>query len=437
LRVYTKEVLAMATNLIAQVMNEFRGDTLNSIASAMGETPDRTQTALGGAIPALIGGLASSATTSDQANSLLNVIKGNRLDTGPFADVSSAVRAPGGLSSLMSMGKPLLDSLFGGRVGGITEWVSSYSGVSRSSSSSLLGLVLPLVLGQIGKRVLNAGGSASSLMGLLGEQRQFLQDAPPGLSSLLGETTRPVATTEREGGRHVRASDAEPHPVAPVYQETPHRRSAWLWALPLLALIPLLMFLLSRRPEAPSQATIDTRPAPAAPTTRPAPDVPRVIPPGGAAGFGALIERHLPNNVTLRIPAEGMERKLVEYVEDPSSVPTKETWFSFDRVEFEPDSATLLPRSTEQLQNIADIMKAYPNLKLKVGGYTDNTGDNSHNLKLSEDRANAAMNQIVGLGIDPSRLMAEGFGSAHPVADNSTPEGRQHNRRVDVRVTEK
>jgi outer membrane protein OmpA-like peptidoglycan-associated protein len=421
----------MATNLIAQVMNEFRGDTLNSIASAMGETPDRTQTALGGAIPALIGGLASSATTSDQANSLLNVIKGNRLDTGPFADVSTAVRAPGGLNSLMSMGKPLLDSLFGGRVAGIAEWVSSYSGISRSSSSSLLGLALPLVLGQIGKRVLNAGGSASSLMGLLGEQRQFLQDAPPGLNNLFGEPiARPVVTTEREGARHVRAYEAEQRPVA-AYQETPHRRSAWLWALPLLALIPLLMFLLSRRPEAPRQATID------APTTRPAPDVPRVIPPGGAAGFGALIERHLPNNVTLRIPAEGMERKLVEYVEDRNSVPAKETWFSFDRVEFEPDSAALLPRSTEQLQNIADIMKAYPTVKLKVGGYTDNTGDDSHNLKLSQDRADAAMNKIVSLGVDSSRLSAEGFGSAHPVADNATAEGRQRNRRVDVRVTEK
>jgi outer membrane protein OmpA-like peptidoglycan-associated protein len=268
-------------------------------------------------------------------------------------------------------------------------------------------------------------------MGLLGEQRQFLQDAPPGLNNLFGEPiARPVVTTEREGARHVRAYEAEQRPVA-AYQETPHRRSAWLWALPLLALIPLLMFLLSRRPEAPRQATID------APTTRPAPDVPRVIPPGGAAGFGALIERHLPNNVTLRIPAEGMERKLVEYVEDRNSVPAKETWFSFDRVEFEPDSAALLPRSTEQLQNIADIMKAYPTVKLKVGGYTDNTGDDSHNLKLSQDRADAAMNKIVSLGVDSSRLSAEGFGSAHPVADNATAEGRQRNRRVDVRVTEK
>ena len=433
----------MATNLIAQVMNEFRGDTLNSVASAMGETPDKTLTALGGVIPALIGGLAGSSSTSDQANSLLNVIKGNRLDTGPFADIATAVRAPGGVNSLMSMGGPLLESLFGGRVGGITEWVSSLAGIRRSSASSLLGLALPLVLGQLGKRVLNSGGTASSLMSLLGEQRQFLQDAPSGLTSLLSQpVTRAVATSEGDVAHAPIAYEFESdrRAMAGAHPEPRRRGHTWMWALLLLALIPLVMFLLSRRPEVPRQATIDTRPVPAAPSTggtRPAPDVPRVVPPGGAAGFGTLIERRLPNNVTLRIPVEGVERKLVEYVEDPQSVPSKETWFTFDRVEFEPDSATLLPRSSEQLQNIADIMKAYPDVKLKVGGYTDNTGDDARNVKLSEDRANAAMNEIARLGVDRSRLSAEGFGSAHPVANNNTAEGRQRNRRVDIRVTDK
>jgi OmpA-OmpF porin, OOP family len=443
-RVSSKEVIAMPTNLIAQVMNEFRGDTLNSVASAMGETPDKTQTALGGVIPALIGGLAASSSTSDQANSLLNVIKANRLDTGPFADIATAVRTPGGVNSLISMGGPMLESLFGGRVGGITEWVSSLAGIRRSSATSLLGLALPLVLGQIGKRVLNVGSSASTVMSLLGEQRQFLQDLPSGLTGLLSQpATRAVATPEREVAHAPMDYEFESDrqaALAGAHHETRRGGHTWLWALLLLALIPLLMFLLSRRPEAPREAAVETRPAPAAPrtgVTRPAPDVPRVIPPGGAAGLGTMIERRLPNNITLRIPVEGVERKLVEYVEDPQSVPSKETWFTFDRVEFETDSATLLPRSSEQLQNIADILKAYPNVKLKIGGYTDNTGDDVRNVKLSEDRANAAMNEIVGLGVEPSRLSAEGFGSAHPVADNNTAEGRQRNRRVDIRVTDK
>src|SRR4029434_628492 len=107
--------------------------------------------------------------------------------------------SPGGINTLMSMGRPLMDSLFGARAGGITDWVSSLSGISRSSSSSLLGLALPLVLGQIGKRVMGAGGGVSSLMNLLGEQRQFLQDAPAGLASVLGDGgTRQVGTYQSE-----------------------------------------------------------------------------------------------------------------------------------------------------------------------------------------------------------------------------------------------
>jgi outer membrane protein OmpA-like peptidoglycan-associated protein len=155
------------------------------------------------------------------------------------------------------------------------------------------------------------------------------------------------------------------------------------------------------------------------------------------AGLGAFVERQLPNNISLRIPSNGMESKLLSYIEDTNQVPTKETWFSFDRLEFETDSTTLRPAATEQLQNVANIMKAYPDVKVKIGGYTDNTGDSAANLKLSQGRATAAMNQIASLGIDRSRLEAEGFGDAHPIADNNTEAGRQRNRRVDIRVTEK
>jgi outer membrane protein OmpA-like peptidoglycan-associated protein len=82
-------------------------------------------------------------------------------------------------------------------------------------------------------------------------------------------------------------------------------------------------------------------------------------------------------------------------------------------------------------------MKAFPDVTVKFGGYTDNTGNADHNKQLSGERATSAMNQVAALGIDPSRMSAAGFGDQHPVADNSTAEGRQHNRRVDINVTKK
>src|SRR5262249_30212697 len=134
--------------------------------------------------------------------------------------------------------------------------------------------------------------------------------------------------------------------------------------------------------------------------------------------LGAFIDKKLPNGMNLHIPTNGIENKLLAFIQDQSKSVDNTTWFSFDRLEFETDSAKLKPSSREQLENIASILKAYPQVTVKVGGYTDNTGDAAHNLKLSEDRADSTINELENLGISRSRLAAEGYGEQFPVADN-------------------
>jgi outer membrane protein OmpA-like peptidoglycan-associated protein len=145
----------------------------------------------------------------------------------------------------------------------------------------------------------------------------------------------------------------------------------------------------------------------------------------------------LPDRVSLNIPQNGVEARLLAFIQDPSKGVEPATWFDFDRLLFNTDSATLRPESQEQLSNIAEILKAYPNAHIKIGGYTDNTGDPENNLNLSQERANGVMAELVKLGISPDRLEAQGYGEQFPVADNSTEEGRARNRRVSMRVTQK
>ena len=102
-----------------------------------------------------------------------------------------------------------------------------------------------------------------------------------------------------------------------------------------------------------------------------------------------------------------------------------------------PIRPTLRPQSREQLANIAAILKAYPSVRVKIGGYTDNSGDASANLALSQSRAQTVMNQLRDLGVASSRLDAEGYGNQHPIADNTTADGRARNRRVALRATQK
>ena len=153
--------------------------------------------------------------------------------------------------------------------------------------------------------------------------------------------------------------------------------------------------------------------------------------------LGAITQVKLPNGVTLNVPANGVETRLLAFIQDPNRKVDDKTWFSFDRLEFNTDSDVLKPGSEEQIRNIAAIEKAYPNVNLKIGGYTDNIGDEAHNLDLSQRRATKTMDAIAAAGVDRSRLSAEGYGEQFPVADNSTAEGRDRNRRIDMRVTSK
>jgi outer membrane protein OmpA-like peptidoglycan-associated protein len=146
----------------------------------------------------------------------------------------------------------------------------------------------------------------------------------------------------------------------------------------------------------------------------------------------------LSNGVSLAgASANGIEAKLVSFINDDTKQVDKTTWFSFDRLLFETGKSTLKPESKEQLNNMAEILKLYPAVELKIGGYTDNTGKAEDNLKLSSDRAKTVLTELVNRGIGESRLKAEGYGQEHPVADNATEEGRAQNRRIDVRVTKK
>ena len=88
--------------------------------------------------------------------------------------------------------------------------------------------------------------------------------------------------------------------------------------------------------------------------------------------------------------------------------------------------------SEASLNDAVNALKEHPDLNIRVEGFTDNVGSREANLKLSSDRADAVMNWLAEHGIDRSRLSSKGYGESHPVASNSTEEGRAKNRRVQL-----
>ncbi|HUL96411.1 MAG TPA: OmpA family protein [Usitatibacter sp.] len=101
---------------------------------------------------------------------------------------------------------------------------------------------------------------------------------------------------------------------------------------------------------------------------------------------------------------------------------------------FDTDNSMIKPESKPTLDEVATLLKGDGALKLEVSGHTDNTGGKGHNLKLSEDRAQAVVKALTAsYGIEGKRLVARGYGDTKPVAPNSNDDGRAKNRRVELR----
>jgi outer membrane protein OmpA-like peptidoglycan-associated protein len=105
------------------------------------------------------------------------------------------------------------------------------------------------------------------------------------------------------------------------------------------------------------------------------------------------------------------------------------------QVHFQHDSAEILPDSSAILEEIADVLNTHPEIKgVEIQGHTDNQGNAPYNLKLSESRAQAVVDTLVRLGVDPLRLQAKGYGDTKPLMPNTTEPNRAKNRRVQLMI---
>lgn len=110
----------------------------------------------------------------------------------------------------------------------------------------------------------------------------------------------------------------------------------------------------------------------------------------------------------------------------------KKIAFAAKSIQFETGKDIIKTISYRELDEVVAIMKEYDFVNFKIEGHTDNVGNPAKNMDLSARRAGAVMSYFVNKGITPTRLSSMGYGDTRPVATNSTPEGRQQNRRVDI-----
>jgi OmpA-OmpF porin, OOP family len=389
----------MSSSILSSLFSTFDSHAIGEIAARFSQPKEAVSQGLESSTACLLSGLANKAGDSTWMSQLFKLVS-NAPSSVNVSDLTSAVADPGrassATSSLLDSGKRFLSLAFGGNQSSIFDAVGKSTGLRGGVVSSLMSVAAPLMMSALGRLVRDDQMSPGGLGRLLVNEAEGVRgQLPAGVATLLNAPPVPTVTPS-----------TRPVALGTVQEETRPSR-VWWWLIPLLLLAPLFFYWAVRARHV-------------------------VVP--SVQGF---VVRMLPGNVSLNIPPNGIEARLLAFIQDPTRSTEPATWFDFDRLVFDTDSATLRPESQEQLGNIAAILTAYPNVHIKIGGYTDNSGDAQHNLTLSQDRANGVKDQLVARGISPDRLEAQGYGEQFPVADNSTEQGRAANRRVSMRVTQK
>ncbi len=428
----------MSFNILDAAKALFTTQLVNKVAGNLGESESTLNNAFGAIIPALLGGLATKSETPGGAGSILNMIQ---TVATQYGDRQPEVIAED--PSLLSSGWEMVKGLFGSQSDNLLSKLVSHSGSKVSSITSLLGLAAPMILRMLGRHVSTNGLTSSGLASLFADNKNSIMSAIPGGLGL-GSIFSNAFSAQGHDAPH--RADHETERVT-TYEE-PKNDGGNKWLLPLLlvvALGALLWWFFNRNKPAETDTVTVTDTADTATPSATYAD-PATLGTYDSTSGNFIYNRG--NDVqlqfgdkTLTVGENSAEARLYRFLTD-SGVSVNEAdktqgWITLDRVYFETGRNVLTAASQEQLRNIADLMKAYPNSTVKFGGYTDNTGSDDVNMPLSANRAKAAMDAVAALGIDAARMASEGYGSQHAIADNATAEGRALNRRVDVRVTAK
>jgi outer membrane protein OmpA-like peptidoglycan-associated protein len=401
----------MAASIIDTLTRSLEPSALSKAGAVYRESEEALRKGFSAAIAAVLAPLVSRAGDNQFMRNLLSMVNDVPADVTLldeperlFVRTAPQVEETGPVAALRSL-------VFGGNAPMINSAIAQASGVKPSTAATLFSIALPTLLGYLSRIVTRENLDAAGLGRRLSSERDALTAVLPSpLAPLLapaGSADSVASNLALPAARVVPVSYAE-HAAAAGGRATGTWLAAALFAV--LAMVALYALI--------GRSTQDTSGTP------------------GAIGTAGYLSRSLPDGTHLRFPAASTEARLLSFLETNAPV-DRETWYELDRITFETDSANLRPASKEQLSNISAILKAYPQVHAKIGGYTDTTGDASANLRLSQARAQAVRSELQKMGVDGGRLESEGYGDQHPVASNATPEGRTQNRRVAICVTER
>ncbi|MBB6369318.1 OmpA family protein [Chryseobacterium shigense] len=428
----------MSLNVIDLIKGQLGPALISQAASQFGESESGISKAIGGLLPAVVGGLANNSDNPGVLDAITNAsssgILGNLL----------------GGSSNNPIISTLLTSIFGDKLSGIVNAIATYAGISNNSSSSLLNLVTGATVGSIGKYAADNNLGQSGISSLLGDQKGIISTLLPAGLSLASLN---LGSWFGGSSSHAEAAPRQDEPKIEVTRSTtsagtnPDRNnndgggSIWKWLLPLLLLIAAAYFIWKQCDKKQTTTTTTTTDSTAS-TTDTAATVTSTDTSATTAAPATRTDENIDlNGVMLKGYKGGMEDQMItflksgDYKNAADDAVLKDKWYDFDHVNFKMGSSSELEAGSQgQLDNLVAILKAFPDAKIKIGGYTDKTGNEASNVKLSQARADFIKAALAKAGVGAQVLGAEGYGSKFATVDAKASDAeRAADRKMSVR----
>lgn len=423
----------MALNIIDLIKGQLGPALITQAASTLGESESGISKAISGLLPAVIGGMANNAD------------KPGVLDAITGAASSGMLGNLLGGSSNNSFITNVLTAIFGDKIGGLVNSISTFAGVSNSTSSSLLNMVTGATLGSVGKYAADNNLGASGVSSLLSDQKGIVSSLLPaglslaslGVGDMFGAPEMEnVKVTSFDQPKVEVNRGGNVHTTPTPENNNNEGGSIWKWLLPLL-LLGLAAWFLWKQFDKPAEQQTATNEIVADSTADMVNDSAMMVTP-----VKEVTDIDL-NGKMIKGYANGMEASMIDFLKSDGyknatdDAALKDTWYNFDNVNFKMGSATEIEAGSEgQVQNLAAILKAYPDAKIKIGGYTDITGDAAKNKVLSQQRADFIKTELGKLGVAAQVAGAEGYGSEFAkVPATASDDERAVDRKMAVRFT--
>lgn len=428
----------MSVNLVELAKGLFTKDVLSGAAASLGESEGSIQKAINAIIPAVLLGLFNKANTPDASgrDQVISAIT----DSAGTSDLSGTLSNVLGSAAnqdnpWIKKGLDFLHNIFGNNTDAVAGAISGYSGIKPASATTLMSAATPALLSLVGN---NTQGGSSNPQGiwslLLAQKDNIISHLPSGLN-LAGIPVLSGFANWFSSGSGIPAGNSASQYISENSPPDRKKGGGWLLWLLLLVLIALALWYFMGQKGCNNQVTV-----PEEDTAMMAPADPSVNS-GSAATSPAResIKVQLPNGSELDAYKGGIEDMLVTFLKTdyrklgPDSL--KNIWFDFDNLNFETGSAKITAESQVQITNLTAILKAFPEAKLKIGGYTDKTGNEPGNVKLSGERAQAVKAALTESGVGGQIENAEGYGSKFARFPADAPEtDRVKDRHVSVSV---